>query len=165
MTALLETPTSTPSSSNAIHIKKFLTAGNAPFSELSFVTHQVFELTKPFKSKEEMENYHELLSLVISFELWLIPSIFNAKKMFRNMEKQKGNVDQFLFTLQKNLGAFTHIPTERLFVVVNRQEARTIAEQLTSLDIPFLEIPEKVAQVIKVKYPKEGENSHETISV
>lgn len=160
-----QTP-SIPTDNRELRIKKFKREGEAPFQKLSFVTHQVFELNKPFTLQEkDVELFEELLLLTIPFEIWIIPSTFNVKKMTANMGKKLEDKDRFLNLVNLLMKEKNTLPIERNFLVVNRHDSVELTEKMKSLGVSFLEIPEMVAKVIKVKYEKKGENQHETITV
>lgn len=154
---------------SGISIKKFTRQGDAPFKKLSFFTHQVFELRDySLRTDKEKNEFDKLFQHVpFTFELWIIPSVFNARKMVNNMEKEFEDKESipFISFLQQRMKYVDSFRINRQFLVVNRQEGQKVIEKVKEFGISLCELPETVAKVVKVKYEVEGEQKHEEISI
>jgi hypothetical protein len=157
-----------PSTPSPIRMKKFTRQGDSPFKKLSFVTHQVFQLQDYSlrTDEEKMEFFEAFISLPYSFEYWIIPSVFNVGRLVKNMEQEveEEGTKEFVTLLQQTMKNMNSFRINRQFLVVNRQDSRHLIAKVKEFGLSFHEIPEMVANVVKVKYEVAGEE-YEKLSV
>jgi len=133
--------------------------GVRPFSKLTLTHKRVFELTNHnyldvIGEKEGFLN--DTNEIPYRFDIWMIPSVLNVKRLFHDMKKQSENIlnQEILQQLQDSIGK-DMISMNRKFLIIDFKNSESIMQKFKDKGYSLMEIPEAVAKVITVKYVEE----------